>query len=597
MMDDSMDFFYDQKKAFVNSLYWLKQEGEKRCLFETALWADECLQCQPEDMLEKIDYKENPLDQYSKKIEMLTNFVRSLIRNQEYHRAVYFSEQFPKPLTPLHCFLLHFSCYMVALKNKAESDPDVPVVEDTILGRLIIKMEMLRLESPDSFDCWMLYLLGMIMKTNKEDRKARTLFCEAITAEWKCWPAWDNLALLITDKSELITLKSLPLTVWYYKLFSGKVYQRLNLIRDAIDIYEDLTTNLCGTMPYIVGENATATAALQEHDPACDMFKSLRGNDPYRIQHMEVYADSLYIRSRNQELYTLARFFEKSHKFTWQSCTIMANYFSRTGQHDRAQKILVTATKLSPKNALIWILLGHECMELKDPTDAVTAYYKALEIDPLQHRAYYGLGQLYEIFKYTDFALYFYEQAHRCRPNDSRFLVAIGVVLFHLHRNRDAENAFIRAFKAGDIQGNALVKLANLYESEDKPEKAFKAYSLFLKVYSDEIHSDQNMICNACLFLAKYYLERGNFDEANNYAQRCLVNEHTKEEGLRVINHVKLHNASPGTVDTTSKPYFADKMDESVNGREGTTSMFVELERDDGDAMALSDDDDDISFS
>lgn len=69
------------------------------------------------------------------------------------------------------------------------------------------------------------------------------------------------------------------------------------------------------------------------------------------------------------------------------------------------------------------------------------------------------MGQIYEIFGFPDFALRFYEQAHRCRPSDSRMLVAMGVGFAHLRRYKDAENAYIKAFRVGDVQGNALKKL------------------------------------------------------------------------------------------------------------------------------------------
>ena len=89
------------------------------------------------------------------------------------------------------------------------------------------------------------------------------------------------------------------------------------------------------------------------------------------------------------------------------------------------------------------------------------AKIEEFEFDPADnYQAYYSMGQVYEIFKFPDFALRFYEQAHRCRPTDSRMLVAMGVIFYQLRRFKDAENAYIKAFRVGDIQGNALKKLA-----------------------------------------------------------------------------------------------------------------------------------------
>lgn len=57
------------------------------------------------------------------------------------------------------------------------------------------------------------------------------------------------------------------------------------------------------------------------------MFELIRKSDPYRIEQMNVYGDSLFIRQQVETLYVLGRFFEKSHKYTWQCCHILGNIF------------------------------------------------------------------------------------------------------------------------------------------------------------------------------------------------------------------------------------------------------------------------------
>jgi anaphase-promoting complex subunit 8 len=66
---------------------------------------------------------------------------------------------------------------------------------------------------------------------------------------------------------------------------------------------------------------------------------------------------------------------------------------------------------------------------------------------------------LYEILKLPAYALYYYQQAVKCKPTDSRMLVAMGVVLHRLKRTDDAEKCFKKAFQIGDVEGNALTQL------------------------------------------------------------------------------------------------------------------------------------------
>lgn len=38
-----------------------------------------------------------------------------------------------------------------------------------------------------------------------------------------------------------------------------------------------------------------------------------------------------------------------------------------------------------------------------------------LEVDPKDYKAWYGLGQLYEILKMHHYAVYYYDMAHKLR--------------------------------------------------------------------------------------------------------------------------------------------------------------------------------------
>uniref|UniRef100_A0AC35FRF7 Uncharacterized protein n=1 Tax=Panagrolaimus sp. PS1159 TaxID=55785 RepID=A0AC35FRF7_9BILA len=536
----------ETKKKVVEDLLWLRKECDQRCLYETAQWAEECLVFQENEIVDETEFIFDEKPNTSTSVEIRTRFVRSLIYNKEFHRAVFFAEQLPEPLNPQHAFLLYFSSYLVCLEKQAQECPDRPEYalnrDDVVAPQLSRKIQLLRYESPESFDCWMFYLLGLILKMTHDENKARVAFMEAINLDHRCWPAWESLALLLKEKTEILTFK-LPRTTWQYKLFLAKSTIHLNILRDAVDILDDLMKKTLGTVPYIVCENAVAVSSLQEHGSAVSMFQLVRKIDPYRIEHMNNYSDSLFVHRDSDALYILGRFFEKSHKYTWQCCQILANYFASVKQHDRAHSLLITATRLSPRNSLLWVLLGHACVELKNPTDAVSAYRKAIAIDPDLFQAYYAMGQVYEIFGFPEFALRFYEQAHRCRPSDSRMLVAMGVGFVQLRRFKDAENAFIKAFRVGDVQGNALKKLGHLYEEIKEPEKAAKVYTTFLKVYGEDNHSGIQMIAKSCLYLAQYFYDQNKYDKASEYIERCVENEYTKESALKIQREIQMKNA------------------------------------------------------
>lgn len=93
-------------------------------------------------------------------------------------------------------------------------------------------------------------------------------------------------------------------------------------------------------------------------------------------------------------------------------------------------------------------------------TQSQTVNYIFLEINRRDYRAWYGLGQTYEILKMAHYCIYYYKQAQQLRPNDSRMLIALGETYEKLDKNTDAVKCYYRAHNVGDSEGMALLKVA-----------------------------------------------------------------------------------------------------------------------------------------
>lgn len=70
--------------------------------------------------------------------------------------------------------------------------------------------------------------------------------------------------------------------------------------------------------------------------------------------------------------------------------------------------------------------MGHEFVELKNTSAAIYCYRKALEASDADYRAWYGLGQTYEMLHLFHYGYYYFKRAAELRPNDSRMWCAIG---------------------------------------------------------------------------------------------------------------------------------------------------------------------------
>lgn len=87
-------------------------------------------------------------------------------------------------------------------------------------------------------------------------------------------------------------------------------------------------------------------------------------------------------------------------------------------------------------------------------------FYYFTEVNRRDYRAWYGLGQTYEIIKMPYYCLYYYKQAQQLRPNDSRMLIALGETYEKLEKIQEALKCYYKARSVGDIEGIALLRLA-----------------------------------------------------------------------------------------------------------------------------------------
>lgn len=87
-------------------------------------------------------------------------------------------------------------------------------------------------------------------------------------------------------------------------------------------------------------------------------------------------------------------------------------------------------------------------------------FFNLLEVNRRDYRAWYGLGQTYEILKMPFYGLYYYKQAQLLRPHDSRMVLALGEAYEKQDKIQDALKCYYKACNVGDIEGMALLKLA-----------------------------------------------------------------------------------------------------------------------------------------
>lgn len=118
------------------------------------------------------------------------------------------------------------------------------------------------------------------------------------------------------------------------------------------------------------------------------------------------------------------------------------------------------------------------------------------------------------------FSIYYYKIAQQLRPYDSRMLVALGETYEKLEKHSNALRSYRKACNVGDIEGIALLRLADLHKKMGDIESAMPAYREFC---SDERAAvDKASLCRALVVLGNYYMSAGLYEQASHFAYRCL---------------------------------------------------------------------------
>ena len=137
--------------------------------------------------------------------------------------------------------------------------------------------------------------------------------------------------------------------------------------------------------------------------------------------------------------------------------------------------------------------MGHEYMELRNTAAAVQCYRSALHVSELDYRAWYGLGQTYEMLHLYQYAHYYFKKAAFLRPSDARMWSAVGNCLLKLGMKTEAISTYERAVNSGDREGIATRDLARLCRDENHIQRAAELYYKYLQcnIFESMIGSDQ----------------------------------------------------------------------------------------------------------
>ena len=148
--------------------------------------------------------------------------------------------------------------------------------------------------------------------------------------------------------------------------------------------------------------------------------------DDCAIEYPAIYSDLLYVKGKKEALKQFSKKCTDLLGWCSETCYVLGNTYSLIRNHSSAQIWFNRASTISPvfENALL--LEGNELIELKQPSSAIKCFDKVLskaiakcfwvlnslvELNPLNYRAFFSLGNIYYLLDDLDKAVFYLKQA------------------------------------------------------------------------------------------------------------------------------------------------------------------------------------------
>lgn len=189
--------------------------------------------------------------------------------------------------------------------------------------------------------------------------------------------------------------------------------------------------------PIIQQHMAANLAGSGDHTKALAIYRDLHTRWPSRLQGMDEYSHTLFLTGDRLGLSTLAQSVYSLDPFSAQANVAVGNYYAVMRKRDRSVYYFKRAVHIDPTLVSAWTLLGHEYLEVKNPNAAAEAYRAGLRVEKRDYRAWYSLGQIYELHHMYPFALHYFWRTVQIKPHDPRMWQAAAAVLGKLNRTKD----------------------------------------------------------------------------------------------------------------------------------------------------------------
>ncbi|WFD34721.1 Anaphase-promoting complex subunit 8 [Malassezia cuniculi] len=425
---------------------------------------------------------------------------RACFSQGEYERCAWLLERH-EPLGPKERFLALYARFLIFERQLGDDDA-LPPLEYTVGGSAgagggssLVPLLAHLVEPEDAF---LLFLKGVILQRLHKRVEAMDCLIRSVQRFPYNWSAWLELSRTLSpDGSEREQILDL-LPQSFMSVFFMEHSVRQSAQGDAAGLNRiDALLEVFPNSAYLVTCRAQCLYLGQELEEAADTFEQALRLDPFRLDGLSEYSNTLYVLDNAEALSQLVQQFAHVGRDRPEVCCLVGNYYNQRGDHFRAVEAFRRALRLDRGCVAAWILLGHEYLELKNSHAAAEMYRRALEINPQDYRPWHGLGQVYELNEAWSFAIHYYQKCAAIRPYDARMWASLGVCYERLGRTADAVACFKRHLTCplSHLESvDALARIIDLYERDGDTQSSTQYHRLLVQVVEQHMSRDASLV-------------------------------------------------------------------------------------------------------
>lgn len=393
---------------------------------------------------------------------------KSLFDHHQWERSAALLEQ-RNVRGPKALFLQLYARYLIIERNAEE---DYFQVMKQAKGKRSHRARLVPLlrELTDPTDPFLLFLKGIIFRKLGKRIEGIDCFLRSLETFPYNWSAWQELSTCLEGgQAELQDIAAmLPdsfMTSFFCELFARSSAARLQSDEALRQI--DALLTMFPNAPYLLVCRGQALHLMQDLEASEAAYEAARTIDPYRLEGMADYSNSLFVQNKEEKLAHLTHALAEAGREDAEVCCAIGNYHTLRGDNHRAVEVFKRGVRLDPSCASAWILLGHGYIELKDSIAAAEMYRKALELNPRDVRAWTGLGNTYELNAAWAQALHYHKKAAASSPYDFRFWASMANCYEKLQQPMQAIECYKRILaleQSVDAQLAIMDNIARLYE-------------------------------------------------------------------------------------------------------------------------------------